>query len=72
MEKSTVVKQGMGFFGWLAVLLTVVFVVLKLVGTIAWSWWLVFLPLIIYVALDILAIIVLIIVTIIVCKWDRY
>lgn len=72
MENSTVVKQGMGFFGWLAVLLTVVFVVLKLVGTIAWSWWLVFLPLIIYVALDILAIIVLIIVTIIVCKWDRY
>lgn len=72
MEKSTVVKQGMGFFGWLAILLTVVFVVLKLVGTIAWSWWLVFLPLIIYVALDILAIIVLIVLTIIVCKWDRY
>ena len=72
MEKSTVVKQGMGFFGWLAVLLTVVFVVLKLVGTIAWSWWLVFLPLIIYVALDILAIIVLIVLTIIVCKWDMY
>ena len=72
MEKSTVVKQGIGFFGWLAVLLTVVFVVLKLVGTIAWSWWLVFLPLIIYVALDILAIIVLIVLTIILYKWDRY
>lgn len=72
MEKSTVVKQGMGFFGWLAVLLTVVFVVLKLVGTIAWSWWLVFLPLIIYVALDILAIIVLIVLTIILYKWDTY
>lgn len=72
MEKSTVVKQGMGFFGWLAVLLTVVFVVLKLVGTIAWSWWLVFLPLIIYVALDILATIVLIVLTIILYKLDRY
>ena len=72
MEKSTVVKQGMGFFGWLAVLLTVVFVVLKLVGTIAWSWWLVFLPLIIYVALDILAIVVLIVLTIILYKWDTY
>ena len=70
MEKSTVVKQGMGFFGWLAVLLTVVFVVLKLVGTIAWSWWLVFLPLIIYVALDILALIVLIVLAIIVARLD--
>lgn len=72
MEKSTVVKQGMGFFGWLAVWLTVVFVVLKLVGTITWSWWLVVLPLIIYVALDILAIIVLIVVVIIVSKWGKY
>lgn len=70
MENSTVVKQGMGFFGWLALLLTVVFVVLKLVGTIAWSWWLVFLPLIIYVALDILALIVLIILAIIVARLD--
>lgn len=70
MENSTVVKQGMGFFGWLALLLTVVFVVLKLVGTIAWSWWLVFLPLIIYVALDILALIVLIVLAIIVAKLD--
>ena len=70
MESSTVVKQGMGFFGWLALLLTVVFVVLKLVGTIAWSWWLVFLPLIIYVALDILALIVLIVLAIIVAKLD--
>lgn len=70
MKKQTVVKQGMGFFGWLALLLTIVFVVLKLVGTIAWSWWLVFLPLIIYVALDIVALIVLIVLAIIVAKME--
>jgi hypothetical protein len=37
----------MGFFGFL----TCIFVVLKLLGVIAWSWWLVFLPLIISVVL---------------------
>ena len=31
----------------LPLLLTILFVVLKLVGVVAWSWWLVFLPLII-------------------------
>ena len=31
--------------------LTIVFVVLKLVGVITWSWWLVFLPLIIAVGI---------------------
>ena len=31
--------------------LTIVFVVLKLLGVIAWSWWLVFLPLIIAVGI---------------------
>ena len=35
--------------------LTIIFVVLKLVGTISWSWWLVFLPeiiaLVFYVAI---------------------
>ena len=31
----------------LPLLLTIIFVVLKLVGAIAWSWWLVFLPLLI-------------------------
>ncbi|NRN90936.1 hypothetical protein [Lactobacillus helveticus] len=33
---------------WLAVLLTVIFMVAKLLGIIAWSWWLVFTPAIIY------------------------
>lgn len=32
---------------YLLVLLTLVFVVCKIVGLIAWSWWLVFLPAII-------------------------
>lgn len=34
---------GIGFVG----LLTIVFITLKLTGVIAWSWWLVFLPMII-------------------------
>lgn len=32
-------------------ILTIIFVVLKLVGVITWSWWLVFLPLIIAVGI---------------------
>lgn len=32
---------------WLAIILTALFVVAKLVGLITWSWWLVFLPAII-------------------------
>lgn len=32
---------------WLAIILTALFVAAKLVGLIAWSWWLVFLPTII-------------------------
>ena len=31
--------------------LTIIFVVLKLIGVITWSWWIVFLPLIISVGL---------------------
>ena len=41
-NKTIEVKFG-GFF----TLLTIVFVVLKLMGVITWSWWLVFLPMII-------------------------
>lgn len=32
---------------WLAIILTALFVAAKLVGLITWSWWLVFLPVII-------------------------
>ncbi|OTA50500.1 hypothetical protein BHL91_00900 [Limosilactobacillus reuteri] len=33
-------------FNGLAVFLTVLFVILKILGVITWSWWIVFLPLI--------------------------
>ena len=35
-------------------ILTIIFVVLKLIGIISWSWWLVFMPEIIAVALYVL------------------
>ena len=38
--------------GSFASLLTVAFIVLKLVGVIGWSWFLVLLPMIIYIALQ--------------------
>ena len=34
----------MNMFGWLGVLLTTLFVGLKLTGFINWAWWLVLLP----------------------------
>ena len=40
MSDSNNNSSGIGFFG----LLTIVFIVLKLVGYINWSWWLVLLP----------------------------
>lgn len=43
-----------------AEVLTIVFVVLKLIGVITWSWWLVLLPIIIAVGIYILWVIVLI------------
>lgn len=38
--KQTNVDGGIGFVG----LLQIAFIVLKLCGVIAWSWWVVFLP----------------------------
>jgi hypothetical protein len=43
---------------WLAIILTALFVAAKLVGLIAWSWWLVFLPAIILVGIWLLFFIV--------------
>jgi len=40
----------------IAEILTIIFVVLKLVGVISWSWWVVFLPLIIALGLYVLSI----------------
>lgn len=43
--------------GTIAIILTIVFAVLKLAGIIAWSWWIVFLPVIAVVALSIVVLI---------------
>lgn len=40
MSESSTASGGIGFTG----LLTIVFIVLKLVGTINWSWWWVLSP----------------------------
>lgn len=44
---TTTSTSGIGFFG----LLTIVFIILKLVGIIAWSWWWVLAPLWLPIAL---------------------
>lgn len=46
-----VVVRGGGFFGFLTLLLTGLFVAGKIFGFLAWSWWMVFLPLLIYMGL---------------------
>lgn len=51
---NSVRSGGIGFFG----ILLIVFIVLKLVGIINWSWWLVFIPLWIYLGILILLCIV--------------
>jgi hypothetical protein len=40
MDSKTSTSTGIGFFG----LLTLVFIVLKLINVINWSWWLVLAP----------------------------
>jgi ABC-type nickel/cobalt efflux system permease component RcnA len=48
-ESINIACGGCGFSG----LLTIAFIILKLCGVIDWSWWLVFLPLIISIGLPI-------------------
>ena len=55
MDNNAKVQINCGGF---ATLLTIVFVVLKLTGVIAWSWWLVFLPMIISWGLLLLALLI--------------
>ncbi len=62
MEKQTC-QGGMGF----ASILTLIFLVLKLVGVIDWSWLIVFLPIIISIGLTVLVIIGVLIFT----MWGR-
>lgn len=52
IEVSAPVQQGTWFFGALALLLTLGFVACKVMGwgiVAGWSWWMVFLPAILYV-----------------------
>lgn len=58
---KVVMSGGVSFCG----LLTIVFVVLKLLGIIGWSWWLVLLPEIISFGIAVLIIIVILIVAIV-------
>ena len=49
-ENTKVVYKGIGF----AHILTIIFVIAKIVGYIEWSWWLVLLPSIISIGLSLL------------------
>lgn len=50
-------KSSMGCLDWLLVLLQVVFIVLKVCNIVAWSWWLVFIPVYVFVGIFIIALI---------------
>ncbi|AWD93332.1 hypothetical protein AB9_095 [Acinetobacter phage vB_AbaM_B9] len=52
--KTEVKNYGIGFLP----LLTIVFIALKLTGYIAWSWWLVLLPMIIQVGIGVIALLI--------------
>ena len=56
------IKINTSGFAWLSTLLTVAFVVLKLCGVISWTWFVVFLPIIIDIAFVVLVLIVLLII----------
>lgn len=56
MTNTTTVQSGGGL--GLATVLTIVFVVLKLTGNIAWSWWWVFSPILISWALFLLIVLI--------------
>lgn len=53
--KTEVKNYGIGFLP----LLAIVFITLKLTGYIAWSWWLVLLPLLVQAGLVVIALIIL-------------
>lgn len=60
-ENKTTVNGGIGFAG----LLTIVFIVLKLLGKITWSWWWVLSPLWINAAVVLLILAIMLIVAVI-------
>ena len=65
MENSS---KGIGCGGFLAALLTVAFVALKLCNVIEWSWWWVISPLWIYAGLSVIVFIIALIIFIIADK----
>lgn len=59
MENKTITTRfGLSIFD-ISVLLTVVFVILKLCGVIAWSWWWIVSPVVFAIGLFIIAVIIL-------------
>ncbi len=60
-ENTKVVYKGIGF----AHILTIIFVIAKIVGYINWSWWLVLLPSIISIGLSTLVSIIVLVVALI-------
>ncbi|MCY7731790.1 hypothetical protein MHY86_08765 [Aerococcus urinaeequi] len=54
----------------LSSILTVVFVVLKLIGVINWSWWLVFLPTLIHIGLTLVGLLIVALIALAVYKYD--
>ena len=65
-ENTKVIYKGVGF----AHILTIIFVIAKIVGYIEWSWWLVLLPSIISIGLSILVWLVILVVVIIAAFLD--
>ena len=53
MSNTTTSNNGIGFFS----ALTLIFIVLKLTGVIAWSWWWVISPILIHMSLVFMAVI---------------
>ena len=53
-NNNNTTRTGLGFLS----MLTLIFVVAKIMGYLSWSWWVVFLPMLIPVALIIVAIVV--------------
>lgn len=71
MENKTVTTRfGLSIFD-ISILLTIVFVILKLCGVIAWSWWWVISPIVFAIGLFILSVIILFILGWILSKGDE-
>lgn len=56
---------------WLAILLTLIFVIAKIMGFIVWSWWLVFAPALAYVGIALLIFIILMIIAVIAALFNK-